>query len=182
MKELLRLLAQRLRPLEMRLENMLARAVVELVNDSGKLQLLQITALADETLDGVEHFQPFGFTSRAPAGAEAILASLSGYRGKPVVLMVTDRRFRPAGLEDGESMLFDKTGSMVHLKADGTIEITPSGGEITIDGDVNVTGTLTATTDVVGGGISLKNHTHPFVDIDTAAGGAGGASETDPPT
>lgn len=182
MRELLRLIAQRLKPLEVRLENMLARGVIEIVKSAGKLQLVQVTILADETLDDVEHFEPFGFTSRAPAGAEAILASIGGRRGHPVALVITDRRFRPAGLEEGESALYDKTGTIILCKADGSVEIVPSNGQMTFDGDVQVTGTLTATTDVIGGGISLKNHTHPFTDVDTAAGGAGGPSETDPPT
>ncbi len=30
--------------------------------------------------------------------------------------------------------------------------------------DINTSGTVTASTDVVGGGISLKSHTHPYID------------------
>lgn len=44
----------------------------------------------------------------------------------------------------------------------------PAGGTASIIGDVNVTGTLTATVDVVGGGKSLKGHKHGGVQ----AGGA----------
>jgi len=34
-------------------------------------------------------------------------------------------------------------------------------GNITINGDIKVNGSITATGDVIGGGISLVNHTHP---------------------
>lgn len=44
----------------------------------------------------------------------------------------------------------------------------PAGGSIDLDGDLNVTGTITATEDVVGGGKSLKTHKHGGVQ----AGGA----------
>ena len=38
----------------------------------------------------------------------------------------------------------------------------------TIVGNLNVTGTITATVDVVGGGKSLKTHTHPYTDDGSA--------------
>ncbi|KAA6204320.1 MAG: hypothetical protein DU430_09180, partial [Candidatus Tokpelaia sp.] len=48
------------------------------------------------------------------------------------------------------------------------IEIT---GNIKINGNVDITGTLTASEDVVGAGISLKNHTHGGVE--TGGGSTG---------
>lgn len=47
-------------------------------------------------------------------------------------------------------------------------------GDLHVTGDADATGTITATTDVIGGGKSLKNHVHAGVT-------AGGAS-TEPPT
>ncbi len=55
------------------------------------------------------------------------------------------------------------------LNLDGTVEldadttITVNSPTTNWTGDINVTGTVTATTDVVGGGISLNSHTHSGV-------------------
>lgn len=64
-------------------------------------------------------------------------------------------------------------GTTVTLKASGDVEITPSGKTI-INSDVEVNGTLTATVDCIGGGKSLKSHTH--------GGVRAGSSQTAPPT
>lgn len=62
--------------------------------------------------------------------------------------------------------------------ATGVTVTVPSGKKIILNGDVQITGdvtvskTLTATTDVVGGGKSLKGHTHGGV---TTGGGTTGA-------
>lgn len=71
----------------------------------------------------------------------------------------------------GEMSVSNASGSYT-LKSDGNIELRPS-ATVTVIGNVEVQGTLhttqnitcdttiTGTTDVIGGGKSLKNHTHP---------------------
>jgi phage gp45-like len=39
------------------------------------------------------------------------------------VICIADRRYRPTGLASGEVSVYDKNGSKVLLKADGSIEI-----------------------------------------------------------
>lgn len=51
------------------------------------------------------------------------------------------------------------TTDKLNITAEKGVTIT---GDTTITGDLNVSKTVTATTDCVGGGISLKDHTHPF--------------------
>lgn len=51
---------------------------------------------------------------------------------------------------------------------------------VNITGDVNVTGTVTASEDVIGGGVSLKNHVHQFTY--SAGEAAGAQGETIAPT
>lgn len=62
-------------------------------------------------------------------------------------------------------------GTTITLKASGDVEITPAGitkiisdieitGDLTVTGNAIVGGTVTATTDVKAGTISLKNHVH----------------------
>lgn len=67
-------------------------------------------------------------------------------------------------------------GGKVILKANGDIDIDPA-STVTILGDVQVQGTLTATVDVIGGGKSLKTHTH----IGSPTAGTGPVSDTGVP-
>jgi phage baseplate assembly protein gpV len=62
---------------------------------------------------------------------------------------------------------------MAYLPSDATVLIVARGGlhftgDLTVDGDIRSTGTVTGDTDVVGGGKSLKGHKHTGVQ----AGGA----------
>lgn len=78
---------------------------------------------------------------------------------------------------DGALTLSDGQGAIVTLEGNGSIASQATSwthsGDVTIDGNVNVTETVTATTDVVGGGISLKEHPHGGVQS--------GDDETGPP-
>ena len=58
----------------------------------------------------------------------------------------------------GEISVSNASGSYT-LKSDGNIELRPA-ATVTVIGNVEVQGTVTATVDVVGGGKSLKTHTH----------------------
>lgn len=58
----------------------------------------------------------------------------------------------------GEISVSNASGSYT-LKDDGNIELRPA-ATVTVIGNVEVQGTVTATVDVVGGGKSLKTHTH----------------------
>lgn len=170
MKELAKLLG----PMSRRLGNMLARGVVSAVNASTKMQTLQLRLMADETKDSVEHFEPYGFTSKPLAGAEHITLFMDGDRSHGVTLVVADRRYRLTTLQDGEVALHDAYGNKAHFKKDGTLDLVATtkvqitSPLVTMSGNLQVTGTITATVDVVGGGKSLKTHTHSGV----ASGGS----------
>lgn len=110
-------------PLRRRVALMIGRGVVRLVDDTPKLQVLQVDALAGETLGGVEHFQPYGLTSHAHPGAECVLVSVGGSRDHAIVLVVDDRRYRIQSLAPGEVTIYDALGQRIDLQADGTIRI-----------------------------------------------------------
>lgn len=101
----------------------IGRAVLAAVNDGGKRQRVQFTALAGEVKDSVEHVQSYGFHSVPLGGAEVIFASLCGNRDHPVAICIYDPRYKPNWLP-GEAGLFTDEGDMVHLKRDRTIEVT----------------------------------------------------------
>lgn len=176
-------LLRALRPLATRLANVVGRGVVESVDDSQEIQEIQIEALDGEIRDEVERFQNYGFTSRPREGAEFAFISVGGRREHTLAIAVDDRRYRVRNLESGEVAVYNDTGAKVVFKANGDIEVTPKPGQkLKIASDVEVTGTLTASVDVVGGGKSLKTHTHSvsgsngsgpvvFIPVDGRTGG-----------
>ena len=52
-----------LRSLQRRMATLVGRAVLLAVNAGTGLQSVQVRILADEVMDGVEHMEPYGFTS-----------------------------------------------------------------------------------------------------------------------
>ena len=171
-------LAKLMGPMARRMGNMLARGAVSAVNAASKMQTLQLRLLAGETKDGVEHFEPFGFTSKPLPGAEHVTVFLDGDRSHGITLVVADRRYRMTMLDDGEVALHDAYDNHAHFKKDGTLDIVAStkvqitSPLVTLSGDLQVAGTITGTTDVIGGGKSLKNHTHSGVQSGPSNTGA----------
>lgn len=105
-RDLNRHLADFVRPIAMRIRMALARGVVRVIYDAHKMQLLQVDFLANETKDGIEHFQPYGFTYHPHPGAEAVAVFIGGNRDHGIVISVADRRYRLTGLEQGEVALY----------------------------------------------------------------------------
>jgi len=166
-------------PIRRRLAHLVARAVVTLVNDAAKMQTLQLGLLADEALDGAEHWQPYGFTYKPHAGAEALVLAVGGHRAHSVVIACADRRYRLAGLEDGEVALYSDEGDKVHLKRGRVIEVVTETLNISASTAVNfdtpvinTTGQILSAGDQVAGGISQIGHVHGDVEPGTGSTGA----------
>jgi phage baseplate assembly protein V len=156
-------LARMLRPLHVRLANLVARAVVELVRDAEGMQELQVSVLDGETRDGLERLQEYGFTSVPLPGAEAAVLFVGGRRDHGLVVAVDDRRHRPTGLLPGEVCLYHKDGARVLFKADGSVEIAAAAGQsIKLNGGAK--------------GVALADHSHPFTL--TAPNGGGPVTGT----
>lgn len=102
---------------------MVGRAVINLVNDSLKMQELQLTLLADEVRADVERFQEYGFTSHPHPGAEAVMVCVGGSRDHGLVIAVDDRRYRLKPLVQGEVALYDDQGQAIHLKREKAIHV-----------------------------------------------------------
>jgi phage gp45-like len=168
-------LAKLMQPYAQRIGNLVARGRVLVVNSTSKMQSLQIGLLAGESKDRVEHFETFGHTSKPLPGAEHVTLFLDGDRSHGITIVVADRRYRLQGLQDGESALYDAFGNKVHLKKDGTLDVVATAKVqiasplVALSGDLQVTGTITATVDVVGGGKHLASHTHPVGSGSTGA-------------
>lgn len=124
-RDMLRQLQHLLRPLATRVANTVARAVIHLADDDKKLQLLQLGVLAGETVGDGEHHQPYGFSSVPLGGAEAVVVFPNGDRSHPLVVAVSDRRYRPTGGAGGEVTMYHYKGAKVRMLESGDIEITP---------------------------------------------------------
>lgn len=113
-------------PHKRRIQGMVARAVIGLVDDTLKAQGLQLSVLAGEVQDGVERFQDYGYTSVPHPGAEAVVVYVGGLRSHGIVVACEDRRYRLKGLEVGEVALYDDLGQAVILKRDGIRVVSPT--------------------------------------------------------
>ena len=101
-----------------KVQGMIMRGVVTLVTSSLKMQGMQLQGLGAVTLDGVENFEPYGFTAAALPGAEGIILNVGAHAGNAVVICVADRRYRLTGLVGGEVAVYDNQGQSVVLHAD----------------------------------------------------------------
>ena len=100
-----------------------SRAVLNVVDDEGNMQRVQISLLEDEVIDGVERFQNYGFTSVPEEGSEATVVFVGADRSHPVVVVADDRRVRKKGLKPGEEAVYHKNGDFIHLKNENEIEV-----------------------------------------------------------
>lgn len=177
-------LSRLLAPVMRRVRLMLGRAVVNMVNDSLKAQNVQVSMLDDETPDEVERLQNYGLISVPLAGAEAIIGCIGADRDHAVALVVEDRRYRPTGLENGDTGLYHYEGHRLRLTKDGRLIITCKTVEVYADesatldspktvitGDVEIQKGLTVTgesqfksnitaPDAIINGKSTAGHTH----------------------
>lgn len=116
-------------------------------------------------------------------GEQCILLSPSGEPSQGVVLVGLYSQQRPAPANsanlrrrtypDGAVIDYDHATHALTatLPAGGTAKLTAPGG-VTILGDVDITGLVTVSEDVIAAGISLVNHTHGGVDPGPGSTGA----------
>ncbi len=100
---------------------LIGRAVVKSISAATKCQTVDVSLIAGEPKAGVEHLEPYGFTSRANSGAEAVVLFPDGDRSHAVVVTVSDRRYRLKGLQTGEVAVYDDQGQSVTLTREGIV-------------------------------------------------------------
>ncbi|MGA9223052.1 MAG: phage baseplate assembly protein V [Pseudomonas graminis] len=153
-----------------RLMNLLTRGVVAMVKSTGKMQSLQMRLTHGELKDGMEHLEPYGFTSCPHEGAEGLAAFMGGDRSHGVVVVVADRRYRLQALEAGEVAIFTDEGDKIHFKRGRIIDIETQTLNIRAAKGVHFetpsitqTGTIVSQGDQIAGGVSQINHPHTGV-------------------
>lgn len=142
-----------------RQRNMIMRGRVTLVDDTRKLQALQVSLLGDgdDTPDDIERFQQYGVTSKPFTNSEAVVLFPGGDRSHGLCVAVGDRRYRLTGLANGEVALYDDQNQVVHIKRDGIYIV--SAQQVIVDtpqahftGDVSIDGELYAQGDIASDG------------------------------
>lgn len=116
-----RAIGRALAPLARGIQNAFSRGVVSVVNAAAKMQGLQVQLLDGEAKDAIEHFEPYGFTAHAHAGAEVAVSFVEGDRSHGIALAVADRRYRIVGMKAGEVCVYDDLGQKVHLTREGIV-------------------------------------------------------------
>ena len=171
-------------PLRRRVMLMVGRAVLTLIDDGPKMQVMQVQGLKGEILDRIERFQNYGLTSVPHEDAEVLIVCPGGIRQHAIAIAVDDRRYRVIGLERGEVCLYtdedEETGEQgkpvdgpqhrIHLKRGRAIDMWAgaSGIVMTPDG-VDIRGPA-----LTHNGVNVgDDHTHGGVT-------AGGASTAGP--
>ncbi|BFU64704.1 phage baseplate assembly protein V [Rodentibacter abscessus] len=99
------------------------RGILNLVQSADNIQKVQISGLADETLQDVELMQHFGFTSVPPANTQAVIIPIGGQTSHGIVIATENGAFRVKNLQGGEVAVYDESGSSIVLKQGKLIEI-----------------------------------------------------------
>lgn len=120
-----------------RLRLLVMRGRVQIVDDAGAAQLVQVKIQTGWVQDKVPRLAEYGLHSNPPAGADAVLLFLGGNPGDGVVIATGHQQYR-LHLLPGEVALADDQGQVVKLSRSG-IEITAPLG-VAITGDLSVTG------------------------------------------
>lgn len=134
-----RMLDAAMRGVRQRVQNLAARAVLQLVNDAAAVQRVQLELLAGEIRE-CQRVQPYGLSTVPAAGAHpAVVLCPLGDRTQALAIVVDDVRSRPTGGASGDVVLYDLRGNKIELKA-GTITITAVDAlAVNVAGNANVT-------------------------------------------
>lgn len=120
---MIRTIKRLLAPLDRRMRAMISRGVITRLDDSKKLQSLQVSGIGDEVLDRVERVGEYGFASQPSLGSEVIVISPLGIRSLAVVVAVEDRTKRPTDLQEGDCALYTHDGVLVRCTTGPMVEL-----------------------------------------------------------
>lgn len=148
------------------LMNLVSRFVLNKADDGKKMQEVKGELFSDEVKEELEHFQSYGFTSVPPANSEGIALSVNSNRDHVVVICLDSREYRVKNLAEGDVAVYNKSGSIIKLKASGEIEIIGA-GEVKVKSptvlkldapDIDLVQQNTTMNDFIS---TYNTHTHP---------------------
>lgn len=121
------------------------RGKLNLVKSADNIQKVQVSGLADETLQDVELMQQFGLTSVPPAGTQVVVLPMGGETTHSIVIATENGSFRVKNLKSGETAVYDESGSTIILKQGRLIEIDCDILKITASTKVDISSPLVET-------------------------------------
>lgn len=125
-------------PVKKRIFNIICRGLVENIEDSTKMQLLQVSGVDRELLSKVEHIEPAGITHVPVVGDEVLLLKVNGDSSESIAVIVGSSQNRPISNEAGSTTIWNNNGDIIKLTS-GKIEIICTTGEVEINAkDVTV--------------------------------------------
>lgn len=126
-----------LRQLSRRVSMMLGIGKITAHNDAGGVQKLQYQTPLEVRGD-TPRVAEFGFSSGLPIGTDVVLAFLGGDRSSAVIIASNNKQYRQAGLNSGETMIYNQWGMVVKLAEEGIV-IEAAGKPVTVNGATTVT-------------------------------------------
>jgi len=160
-------------------------ATVESIDDAQNIRFAFIKTLGNP-LQKTQAFSPYGLCSNPPDGSLSISLNMQGIASN-TVSFIDDPKNRKKGLLKGEVAIVNYlTGATVYVKQDGGIDIeSPSGcrikllpdgtiemtGDTKINGNLIVTGEVTALEYNVPSKPSYTSHRHDGVTVGTGTSG-----------
>lgn len=153
---------------------LVGRGTLSATDDSPKMRTVDCEFLKGDKRQGLEHFEAYGFGSRAHADAEVLAVFLNGDRSHGLVLAIGDRRYR-LKLEEGEVAMFDDIGQKVHLTRSGIVVNTDLDLTATVGG--NCTATVEGSTTLKSSGVTIDSpstHITGTLTVDQLITGTGG--------
>ena len=154
------------------------RGKLMLINSQEPIQRAQVSALADETLQEIEHLQQFGFTSNPPVGSDAILVPLGGTTSHSVIIATEHASYRIRTLKSGEVAIYNQSGASITLKDNKIIDIDCNELNINASTAVNInTPTVTCSAQLTANG-QINGHSGLAVSGGSGATFSGHIAQT----
>lgn len=114
--------------------------VVTSVNESGNVQMFQVTFNDQETRSSIPSIQFFGLASSPLNNSSCLMLSPRGYPAQGTIIGTHDSRSRPTGMAQGETQLYDSAGQTIYLQGGTKITVNAKNEVDVVAGNtVNVT-------------------------------------------
>lgn len=121
-------------PIKNRIWRIVGKAILVALDNSGSSQKVNVSILKNENSSEIERVQEYGLDTYPKTDAQVVILSIGGNRDHALAINISDRRYRPTDLAEGEVALYtheDTTsGHRVHLKSGATIEIVAGAGVV----------------------------------------------------
>lgn len=127
-----------------RLQLIVARGILKLIDDSAGIQIVQGSFLDGEVRSGLERFQRYGFTSVPLPETEFVAIFPAGSRSVGFAVSDDERAVRKKNLAEGEVAVYHRDGVTFVLLKTGEIQI-KAGTKISLEAPtVEITASVAA--------------------------------------